>query len=326
MVRIRLIVLLGALLLLVFAVPARGQTSRSYLDDPFARELEMISEAAPVLAAQLRFRLVAEVFLPGPLPGEGPRVDGREAEIAVAGGVASVPLFGAAEAEIAAGRSTPRTEGERWAVSPDGRRRYGTAEDGFLVSEKRCKRCERGWKRRWRHRIPGNRDAPPLLHENRLYVAAMDNLIYCMKAGNGYQLWTSDVGARSSRPLVVWTGGGLGGRAASRSRLVPTVILAIPDSGSELLALDGETGQRVARVEVGRGEGTLVGVPATTEDGRILVAHQKYSESEAALQIYRLDVPGFEQPADPFVPPTAAEPTPSGATDSTGGAPEAAAR
>ena len=112
------------------------------------------------------------------------------------------------------------------------------------------------------------------------------------------ELWTSDVGGRTSRPLVVWTGGGIGWVSTSKSPLTPTVIMLVPDSGSELLALSADTGQRVARIGLERGDGTLVGVPAMTPGGKVLVAHQKYDETEAALRIYELVVPGGLEEAD----------------------------
>jgi hypothetical protein len=95
------------------------------------------------------------------------------------------------------------------------------------------------------------------------------------------------------------------------------VILVVPDSGAELGAINAKTGQRVARLHLERGQGTLVGVPAITADGKILVAYQKYAESEAALRIYELDVPGqnpqtYQAPVDsaPEEPvPPAEEPT-----------------
>jgi hypothetical protein len=86
------------------------------------------------------------------------------------------------------------------------------------------------------------------------------------------------------------------------SPLVPVVLLVVPDSGAELRAISAQTGQTVARLHLERGEGTFVGVPAITKDGKILVAHQKYDESEAALRIYELDVPGLpaRRPAPPL--------------------------
>ena len=210
-----------------------------------------------------------------------------------------MPVEPGAVVEILEREPGPEFDSEPWTISANGKRRYRTSEEGQIVSEKRCKKCESGWKRRWRHRLPGNKTSPPLLHEKRLFVAAMDNLIYCVKAGNGHQLWTSDIGGRTSRRLVVWTGGGTGWVSTSESPLSPIVIMVVPDTGSELLAIDAANGQRVARIRLERGEGTLVGVPVMTPNGKILVAHQKYDESEAALWIYELGVPGEAPPQYP---------------------------
>jgi len=280
--------LIASLLAAGSLVPTQAQSSRERSDDPFAEDLENQGMVVPSLSPQLRFRLVGEIALPGPLPGKGPRIVGNRVEIPVAGGVASMPVEPGAVAQIADREPGPEFDVEPWAISANGKRRYGTS-------------CESGWKKRWRHRLPGNRSAPPLLHAKRLYAAAMDNMIYCVKAGNGHQIWTSDVGGRTSRRLVIWASGGKGWVSSSNSPLAPVVILVVPDSGAELRALSAATGERVARIRLERGEGTLVGVPVTTPDGRILVAHQKYDESEAALWIYELDVPG--QPPQPYAPP-----------------------
>lgn len=299
--------LLIACLLAVFPLaPFRGQSSRDFSKDPFAQDLEEVGESAPTLSKQLLFRLVGEIALPGPLPGKGPRMAGDKVEIPVADGVAVMPVEPEAVAEIVAREPGPEFEIVPWTISPNGKRRFRTSEAGQILSEKRCKKCPSGWKKRWRHRLPGNDKAPPLLHEKRLFFAAMDNMIYCVKAGSGFQLWTSDVGGRTSRPLVVWTGGGIGWVSTSASPLTPTVIMVVPDSGSELLALSADTGQRVARIGLERGDGTLVGVPAMTPGGKVLVAHQKYDETEAALRIYELVVPGQSPPQfpSPFETPT----------------------
>jgi hypothetical protein len=235
---------------------------------------------------------------------------GDRVEIPVAGGVASMPVEPEAAVEIIRRDPGPEFDSEPWTISPNGKRRYRTSEEGQVLSEKRCKKCESGWKKRWRHRLPGNRESPPLLHKKKLFIAAMDNLVYCVKAGNGHQLWTSDIGGRTSRPLVVWTAGNSGWVSSSKSPLTPVVIFVVPDSGSELRALSADSGNRVARIALQRGEGTLVGVPAITPDGKILVAHQKYAESEAALRIYVMDIPDAPAPdyASPFE--TAPEETP----------------
>jgi hypothetical protein len=283
------------------SVPA--QTSDGYGDDPFQQPLESLTEPEITVSRQLRFRLLGEIALPGPLPGQGPRMNGSMIEVPVAGGIAVTPVEVGAIAEIERRDAGPEFDPRPWALSENERRRYRALPDGRVTSEKRCDRCESGWKKRWRLRVPGNTMAPPLLHRKLLFFGALDNLIYCIKARNGHQIWTADVAGRTSRQLVYWTDA-LGDEPEQQFSLASVAVLVVPDSGSELLALDPETGQRVARINLERGQGKLIGVPVVTPDGKIVVAHQKYDETEAALRVYRLDLPGML----PLTEPTPVEP------------------
>ena len=82
------------ILLAVLAVgltPAIAQVggTDSPIEEGFLGRLLALSRF-PSLPA-LTLTLVAEIDLPGPLPGTGPRLVGERIEIAVAGGVASMP-------------------------------------------------------------------------------------------------------------------------------------------------------------------------------------------------------------------------------------------
>ena len=89
---------------------------------------------------------------------------------------------------------------------------------------------------------------------------------------------------------MLWQGR-VAGRAAESSvseddELI--LILVVPDGGSQLLALGGGTGLELATVRLAANQGKLVGMPLITPDGRIVIARQKYSESEASLMVYEL--------------------------------------
>jgi hypothetical protein len=259
---------------LVSAAGAWGAQS-PFPEDPFNQDLLPAVVELPV-AEPLVFELLLELPLPGPLPGTSPRRVAGGVAVGVAGGVAIAPLE--------AGRAPVIHEGEPDAaevrpecLTDDGRRRYRTLPDGSLLAEKRCVRCETGWRKRWRLRIPGNPGAAPLLDGRRLYVGGMDNRVYAVRAGNGHRLWSTDVSSRADRPLVLWKSAG------HRS-----VVLAVAADGQQLIALDGATGQPVASVRLGHGEGKVVGVPLALDDGRIVIAHQQYEESRAQLEVYAL--------------------------------------
>ena len=75
----------------------------------------------------------------------------------------------------------------------------------------------------------------------------------------------------------------------------PTLVLAVPDDGGAIVALDAHTGAKVASYDLPDDGGTLVGDPLVTPDGRIVVARQKYTPEDASLMVFRLVPP--RQPA-----------------------------
>jgi hypothetical protein len=280
-------------LLLIFAAspPVLAQ-SQTYSTDAF-RDLPPTSRRAdgpPV--PKIAFLLEAEIPLPGPLPGAGPRLRGELVEIPVAGGTVltrpapdaipslmATPDVGEAEAE-----ASPWVEDER------GRHRYRAVPGGALEAQRRCKRCKAGWKGTWKLRVPGNTLAPPLIGERHVYFGALDNRVYCVKARNGHRVWVTDLGARVSSPLVSWRGS-IGGRPlhdTTSPQEELSLILAVPDGGAELTAMDSRLGQPVASLRLEDDEGKLVSGPLATPDGKIVVARQKYAETEASLMVYRL--------------------------------------
>lgn len=260
-------------------------------DDPFA-DLPARAEASrKAEAPRLSFSLLAEIPLPGPLPGHGPRWIDDRIEIPVADGTAITSLEAGSTPEIRLDPDGLPPPLDPWALDSRGVFRCRSLPGGWILAQRRCSRCAEGWKKVWRLRVPGHAPAPPLVRDRRVYFGAMDNRIYCVKRKNGHRVWTFDVDGRISGPLVPWSGeiAGNGSDEDEREQRELNLILAVPDGGAELLALNQELGQKVAGISVPAGEGYLLNAPLATPDGRVAVAWQKYSETDASLMVYRLN-------------------------------------
>jgi hypothetical protein len=294
----------GLVLAVAAAVAIADAPAQTLTNDPFAglpTEVTGSSAARPTLI----FQLVAEIALPGPLPGPGPRWNGETVEIAVAGGTAVVVPEPDAIAGLVPGVSGGEDDPaeQRWAENSRGKLRFRTDSDGWVRAEKRCKRCKRGWKKKWRLRGAGAPGLSPLVLDRRVCYGGMDNRVYCNKARNGHRIWAVNVGGRVSERLVHWAGVRMGERSDLRLAAVSpdavTAILAILEQGSELVALSEADGFRIGALKLAAGEGKLVSVPVTTPDGRIVAARQSYAESDAALLVYRLIPPVIIEPPPP---------------------------
>jgi hypothetical protein len=173
---------------------------------------------------------------------------------------------------------------------PKGNFRYRTHPEGMLVAEKRGYGWNREWKRRWRLRSPGGTPSPPLTDGGRVFYGCTDNRIYAVRAKNGHRLWAHDAEERVTRPLALWTG------------TVDTaekfgLLLAIPDRGTSLIALDPFDGKRLATHRLRKDGESMVSSPVVTFDGRILAAVQKYKPSDAGLVVLQV------VPAERLAPP-----------------------
>jgi len=278
-----------SLVLSLFGLSETG--AQSYVDvgfDDLPPPTESRTKEQP---PKLIFTLLAEIPLPGPLPGHGPRLRGDLVEIGVAGGtVVTEPVPGATPQLIAPFYPTdPERPAEGWVTDQAERRRFRSVPGGALEAQKSCRRCKTGWKRIWKLRVPGNTLVPPLVADRRVAIGALDNRIYSLKARNGHRVWTADIGGRISTPLMQWRG-----KIPQPTAEDPlatrelTLILAVPASGSEMVALESEGGRQVASMRLPENGGKLVSGPLTLPDGKVVVARQQYAASEASLMVYRL--------------------------------------
>jgi len=287
------------------------------IDTPFdADTLGPPPPAVPALTVpSLRFRVEAELPLPGPLADPGPRiVDGR-LTIPVGGGAARAVWTGgdaAPRIEPVAGGDVALEAGPdepAAGYAPDGGFRVRALPRGRLVAERRCPRCRGGWNRVWRLRVPGSDFAPPLVTGRTVYFGATDNRVYAVRRRNGHRLWDVDVGGRVLRPLVLWQGHV---PAAPEPGVAPEVIellLVVPWDGAAVLALEARTGHVAATFEAGE-DRTLVGAPVSLDDGRVAVARQSYDASEAALLVL-----AFAAAPSPTLPGALSEAAPAPAPD-----------
>jgi hypothetical protein len=275
---------------LLFLLPLGEQSAQSYQqssqNSPYLEALPFQPERST--APDLTFRLLRDIRLPGPLPGTGPLLAGEEVVIEVAGGImASGWSAGSAPRMIEPPAEEPEETGI-WSVAPDGSFRCGLLLTGRLVGQKRCPGCRRGWNKKWKLRVAGEGLPPPLVTHNRVYYGSFDNRVYCVKRKNGHRLWATDLPSRISRPLRHWF------HALTPGAAELELVILIPDNSTSIIALDADTGSRVATYDLPQNGGLLVGSPAVTDDGKIIVASQKYSAEEASLLVFELLEPAAE--------------------------------
>jgi len=302
--QVHLCLLLG----LALATPLFAQ-SQGYSRDSFRDLPPTSSHPDSSRAPRLAFVLEAEIPLPGPLPGEAPTWDGDRVFLSVAGGsVRAFPAAGATPDFTAGPATLPlASDSGTWVENETGRFRYRATEGGTIQAQRRCRRCKAGWKKRWKLRVPGSSLAPPVVDRGRIYFGSLDNRVYCVKARNGHRIWVSDIGGRLSSGLVRW--GGAATPLLSEAGPDLGLILALPDGGAKLVALDTEAGRQVALVRLGDGEGKFVPGPLITSEGKVVVARQKYLASEASLMVYRLTA--IQPPAPAATTPDEAPPAAS---------------
>jgi len=290
---------------LAAATPIVAQSTSSSAFGP--QYLEPLPTDTREFVPRLSFKLLTDIRLPGPLPDRGPRLVGDRIEIPVAGSIALTD-WTTGEAPQLTPRDSAETDDAEdlpWALSADGRQRYRAMPDGWVLAQKRCQSCKKGWRKKWRLRVPGGAAVRPLVTQRRLFFGGRDNRVYCVKRRNGHRVWASDVKSRIVEPLVLWN---------ALPVLDPTadlpgdfqLILAVASNGSEIAALSAGSGERVASFTLSEREGKLVGAPVATPDGRIVVARQKYAASEASLMVLMLEPP--DEPPEAPQPDAASDP------------------
>lgn len=287
---------------LLTAIPWSGLAGQTLTSDPFDGLPSALDPGEEgVIRKRLVFHLDAEIPLPGPLPGVGPRREGQTIVIPVAGGTARVQPVEGAEPRVTAGARLdgPDTGEETWVENDRGRLRFRAESSGLVRAERRCKRCSRGWKKKWKLRAPGVSPVPPLVVGKRVCFGSNANSVYCVKTRNGHRLWAAAVDGRVSQRLVHWDAAPEAPEsrpAGWQRREAAGALLAVLEQGSELVALSAHDGLEIASMKLASGEGKIVSVPVTTGDGRVVTARQGYAEADAALAVYRLVEPRIEAP------------------------------
>jgi len=263
--------------------------SRAQRSDDRASELMRDLETVPpprLAPPSVAFAVLGQVTIPGPLEGAGP--ERHESGVAVrgAGGLLLVPW--SAEGglgEVVTGPvDAPPLDERRFGLAPDGSARAGVLESGHLVVETACRRCGDGWNRRFRLHIVGTSGAPPLVTDRRVFYAARDNVVYCVRRDNGHRVWERLTAGRVVPSLVAWSGVP---RGALETAEAASLVLAVTDEPSAVVALDARTGEQAALYDAGP-ERTIVGAPFVLPDGRLLAARQDYRSSDAALVLLEI--------------------------------------
>lgn len=268
--------------LMLLALTPGLSRAQSFTDDPFADDIAPASVALPA-PTRLAFLPKGEIALPGPLPGRPLARDRERIAVPTSAGLALVTLDGR-RIEVVDGSG----EGVSSAATEVRVRqrvyRY-RAEAGALVAERRCPRCRTGWSRCWRLAIPVSPTAAPLVVGQRIYVGGLDNRIYALKRRNGHRVWTAEVSGRVRAPLV---------HLPAPANPADGAVLAVPEGGRRLLALDQAGGRAVGSVELDLAVGSWSGAPLVTDDGRVAIARQSYDPSRAHLVLYEVSrsVPG----------------------------------
>lgn len=302
---------------------AIAQTGSS--DKPFdMEELEPVPDSGTDDSQpQFRFELIAEVSLPGPLPGGGAFVVDDAIGVVVPEGLAVVSWDGTLALRPNGDARPVDDEDEAvFAFSDDGKMRCTTMQDGWIKAEKRCGSCRKVWRKKWKVRAPGSEFARPLITDKRVYYGATDNRVYSVKRRNGHRIWATDVGGRVIRPLeLVQISAPPDVRfIGPRGSRTMNLVLVLPDNGDSIIALEGRGGVRVARHGLPENE-AFVGDPVT-RNNRVAVVRQRYDASDAALLIFELRPPLPPAPEDGVPATVASDSDPEGSEPSVRSEPE----
>lgn len=235
---------------------------------------------------RLTFELLGEIPLPGPLGDGAPWLSGERLAVPVAGGVARVAAEAGAVAEITGSETPPSPD--VWVTAVDGRRRYRTTAEGIVEAET-WSRLRKRWAREWMIVAPNSLLAPPILVGARLCYSGLDDRVVCVRASNGHRLWAVDLGDRISRPLARWPAAAPAhAKTPKGDRAIEgEILLAVPDDGASLIALDAYDGTRVASYELPPTH-HFASAALVAASGTIAVTRKGYEDPDAALVLLRL--------------------------------------
>jgi len=250
---------------------------------------------------------VAQIELPGPLLS-GPRLVNGMIEVHTAAGLVRTPWAEGAVPTLDADAGQPAAPAPPdWGISADGTHRSRPLDPQILMLQKTCASCPTGWRRRWRLRVAGLAQVPPVVTDRRVYYGSADNQVYGVRRKNGHRAWVTPLEGRILRPLSLWVD--------DDSPIA--ALLVIPEPGVELVVLDAAGGRPAFVYKLQVDDEHFVGPAVSTPDGRIVLARQGYAPSDAGLVVLEI---GFrpsgagepvEIPASGYNLPTPDEPLPA---------------
>lgn len=270
----------GALAIAFSAVPALAQYGTTTTPDSQPNNYPPALPARSAPGPTLVFLRLGEVVLPGPLSAKPGFVADGLVVIPVEGGWARLAAEVGAEPSIVP--AAEAEEVEEWVVASNGKRRFRTTQEGLVESEKRRGEGKK-WRRSWKVIAPNSIFAKPVLAGPRLCYAGLDDRVTCVRTKNGHLLWAVDLGDRLSRGLTCWPKCGDGPGDAE-------ILLAVPDDGATVIALDAYDGRTVDSFELPPTHHFASPALVVSPD-RIALARKGYDDREAVLVLLRLVPP-----------------------------------
>ena len=267
--------------------PAFGQygpTTGEVLPNNYPPPLPERSGPAP----KLRFELDREIELTGPIARPEAWAENDAVIVPLASGAARVDVKTDAPPQSVNPEPPVHDPEGPWVVNATGTRRYRATAEGIVEAQKRRKEGKR-WKRSWKIVAPNATPAPPILMGPRLCYAGLDDRVTCVKASNGHRLWTMDLGDRLSRPIARWPSASAA-RVASDTgdrTIEGEILLAVPDNGASMIALDAYDGRRLATYDLPPAA-RLVSGPLVFSDDGIVAVREAFDKREVAVLVLRL--------------------------------------
>lgn len=276
----RLSRLVAGALAIAFSAPALAQygttTNPESQPNNYPPALPARTKPGPVLI----FERLGEVALPGPLSSAPGFVAEGTVVIPVESGWAKVaPEADATPSVVPAGERADESE---WVLTGNGKRRFRTTQEGLVEAQKRRHEGKK-WRKSWTVVAPNSIFAKPVLAGLRLCYAGLDDRVTCVRAKNGHRLWAVDLGDRLSRGLSCWP-------ACGDHPGDGEILLAVPDDGATVIALDAYDGRKVATFELPPTHHFASPALVVTKE-RIALSRKGYDDREAALVLLRLIPP-----------------------------------